>query len=387
MRILLIHNQLWAHYKSKLFFEIYRNLQEKHPESRFLVAHIALHETSRSQMTDDSFQYDYHYKVLYNKSLEEVSFWARLSALVKVFNEFRPTILNVTGYFDWAQVLLMVYAKIKGVKIVLSSESSSVDNSRSAFKEKIKSLILALPNVFFCFGKSSADYLLSLKVKPSQIAVNNAAVVDEEIIRANYDQAKADPEIRSDIFGKHSFVYVGRLAPEKNLEMLLRAFNNIKAGSNTDSWALVFVGDGPSRTTLENLVQELALQGKVKFAGGWPWHKVPQWLAKSDVLILPSLSEPWGLVVNEAMVCGMPVIVSKKCGCADDLVENGQNGFVFDPEHQNELENALLYFTQNIDKIEVMGRHSQRLVQRFVSKNVATEMLQSYAGLQSKYIQ
>jgi glycosyltransferase involved in cell wall biosynthesis len=54
-------------------------------------------------------------------------------------------------------------------------------------------------------------------------------------------------------------------------------------------------------------------------------------LALSDVLVLPSYSEPWGLVVNEAMACGMPVIVSEKCGCAPDLVQNGKNGISINP--------------------------------------------------------
>lgn len=384
MRILIIHNQLWAHYKSKLFYEINNCIKENYPESEFLVVHIALYEASRSGMQDEEkYQYSYPYKVLFNGSLSEVGFKERLFALIHAFNEFKPTILNVTGYFDWAQIILMAYAKSKGVKIVLSSESSSADSNRTKMKEIIKSRIVSLADSFFCFGKTSANYLLSLGVKPSQIAVDHAAVIDEDIIRKNYDQAKLENvQLASQTLPKRNFIFAGRLAPEKNLEMLIKAFIQLQNSiPETKSWGLLFVGEGPLRSSLEKLANDNPIPGNINFAGGWPWHKVPQWLAKSDVLVLPSISEPWGLVVNEAMVCGMPVIVSKNCGCAEDLLKENVNGFIFDPLNSEELKRALLYFIQNPEKMNSMGIESQSIITQFSSKNVAAQMVNCYKNL------
>jgi len=379
MRILVIHNQLWAHYKSKLFFEIHKNLQETEPESVFKVVHIALHEASRSVMQDDErFRYDYPYEVLFNRSLDSVRFAERLQALIKAFNQFKPTVLNITGYFDYAQVMLMIYARARGVKVVLSSESSTMDHNRSGFKEKIKSWIVNQADAFFCFGKSSADYLATLGVKKSSIAVRHAAVIDEDIIRTNFEKEKLS---QADLDTNRQFVYVGRLAQEKNLEMLINAFKKVKENDPENDWKLLFVGDGPARPNLELLSGDLLSNKNIKFAGGFPWYKVPAWLAKSDVLILPSKSEPWGLVVNEAMVCGMPVIVSDKCGCAEDLVLNGINGFAFDPESQSDLEQNLAFFIENPEKISIMGKESLKLIQPFSSKNVAKEMVACYKNL------
>jgi glycosyltransferase involved in cell wall biosynthesis len=377
MRILLIHNQLWAHYKSKLFSEINLALKKSHPESEFLVVHIALHESSRSEMKDDDtyFPYDYPYKVLFKRSLDQVKFLERLIGLFRAFHTFRPTILNVTGYFDWAQILLMVYARLRGVKVVLSSESSAIDRNRTAYKENIKKWILSQADVFFCFGKSSAHYLLRLGIPRSRIAVRHAAVIDEEIIRNNFLEAKKNVQKNG-----NSFVYVGRLAPEKNLEMLVRAFIRVNktAGNEGHTWGLTFVGEGPARPVLERLALE---DPKITFAGGHPWYKVPEWLAQNDVLVLPSKSEPWGLVVNEAMVCSMPVIVSSKCGCVKDIVKDGQNGFTFDPENQEDLETALEYFVRNPDKIEKMGETSRLIIAPFATNEVAIEMIDCYKTL------
>ncbi|KAA6431459.1 glycosyltransferase family 4 protein [Dyadobacter flavalbus] len=375
MRILIIHNQLWAHYKSRLFSEIYSSLKKKYPESDFLVVQIALYEASRSAMqSDESIVYDYPYQVLFNRSLDSVHFPERLKSLFKAFHAYKPTVLNITGYFDWAQVLLMFYARIRGVKVVLSSESSSADHNRSALKERLKSFIVNRANAFFCFGRTSAQYLESLGVNPAAIMVRNAAVIDEDTVRTRYDLAKKQVGNENLI---RKFIFTGRLAPEKNLSLLIRAFYNVQP-INSGSWQLLLVGDGPERDLLENLTKSLNLSGKVTFAGGFPWYKVPEWLAKSDVLVLPSKSEPWGLVVNEAMTCGMPVLVSDKCGCAADLVEPGKNGFTFDPENQSALEENMRFFMQNPDRIVPMGKESVKMIVPFSSKRVASRMADCY---------
>ncbi|WP_026630269.1 glycosyltransferase family 4 protein [Dyadobacter alkalitolerans] len=380
MRVLVVHNQLWAHYKSRLFSEIHRAFKEKYPESDFLVVQIALYEASRSVMqSDDTITYDYPYKVLFQRSLDEVGFKERRAALFAAFDAYQPTVLNITGYFDPAQVLLMFYARSKGVKVVLSSESSAADNSRSFIKESLKRFIVNRAQAFFCFGKTSADYLESLGVKPSQIPVRNAAVIDEEVISARYNAGK---EANVNVARAFRFVFVGRLAPEKNLGTLLRAFAKVRPlDSDIRPWEMMFIGDGPERATLEKLTAELGLQNKISFAGGLPWYKVPDLLVHCDVLVLPSNSEPWGLVVNEAMVCGMPVIVSKNCGCVGDLVENGVNGFTFDPDNQQELETALAFFIQNPEKMADMGQESRRLIAPFSSRQVARQMADCYHKL------
>ncbi|WAC13699.1 glycosyltransferase family 4 protein [Dyadobacter pollutisoli] len=376
MRVLIVHNQLWAHYKSRLFSEINRSLREKEPESDFLVVQIALFEASRSVMqNDDTVRYEYPYQVLFDRALDSVAFGERRKALFAAFRSYKPTVLNITGYFDWAQVLLMFYARMKGVKVVISSESSSMDHNRSAIKEAIKKFIVNRANAFFCFGKSSAVYLENLGVKPDDIAVRNAAVIDEEFIKTQYDQAKEKVTPDTNI---RRFIYVGRLAPEKNLELMLHAFSKFR----DENWELLLVGDGPSRALLENLANELDINAKVQFAGGFPWYQVPDWLAKSDVLILPSKSEPWGLVVNEAMVCGMPVIVSSTCGCAEDLVRNRVNGFSFDPEKQSGLETAMDFFVRYPDNIALMGKESLKLIAPFSSGKVALQMVKCYQKLE-----
>lgn len=370
MRILIIHNQLWAHYKSKLFSEIYKAIKQDYPKSVLKVAQISPYEKSRKGMVyNEGYTYEYPYQLLFDACLEEIPFTSRLKALFRQFHEFKPTVLNITGYFDWAQVLLMFYAKLRGVRVVLSSESSSDDHNRHFLKEQLKKFIVNRADSYFCFGTTSANYLESLGVNKRKITVKNAAVIDDEIIRYKYVQAT---EIKND--NGITFIYVGRLSKEKNLNLLIKAFINSVNTFDTNL-NLKIVGTGPQKKELESIASEYP---QISFEGSKPWYEIPNYLAKSDVLILPSKSEPWGLVVNEAMICGMPVIVSTKCGCVVDLVKNKINGFTFEPTNQKELEDAMSYFIKEPTAIRKMGQASVEIIKPFSVVKVARAMVNQY---------
>jgi len=135
------------------------------------------------------------------------------------------------------------------------------------------------------------------------------------------------------------FLYVGRYAREKNLARLLRAYG-IYRSRNPDGWGLVLVGDGPEKSALCRLVSDLSLQDVV-WTGFKQIDELPKYYALAGCFVLPSTSEPWGLVVNEAMASGLPVLVSDRCGCAPELVHNGDNGFLLDPYHVEGMASTL----------------------------------------------
>jgi glycosyltransferase involved in cell wall biosynthesis len=381
MRILLIHNQLWAHYKSILFEEIQRELTLSDPESTFLVAQIALYEASRATMQTNAkvTAFEYSYEVLYPRSLDSVTLWERVRGIFKTYHTVQPDVLTITGYYDWAQVLLLVYAKIRGKKVTISVESSQMDRTRNAGKELIKKLIFKLTDAFFCFGTSSVNYLLALGVPQAKIAVRQGAVVDNTRIRQRYDLARA--VICPPGQPSRNFIYVGRMALEKNLLTLLEAFKEAIKNDRMADWGVILVGDGPERATLEDFVLKNELTQLVKFTGGVGWQEIPDYLAQADVLILPSFSEPWGLVVNEALVCGMPVIVSNKCGCAEDLVIAGANGFLFDPTDQENLVEIMQFYANHPAVINQHGAVSEKIILPFSPARVANEMISHYQNL------
>ena len=148
-------------------------------------------------------------------------------------------------------------------------------------------------------------------------------------------------------------------------------------------WGLILVGDGPQRQELTALCAELDAND-VYFAGGKSWREVPEFYALADVFVLPSKSEPWGLVVNEAMVCGLPVLVSNHCGSAYDLVQEGRNGFTFDPFNEQELLEKLSYFVTNSKQLATMGTRSREIITKFSPRNAALQMFKGISMIFSK---
>ena len=169
------------------------------------------------------------------------------------------------------------------------------------------------------------------------------------------------------------FLYVGRLAVEKNLARLVQAFAAYRQRGG--EWSLVLAGDGPLRGELETLTAELGLSRSVCFTGMRRTNELPAYYAFASCFILPSTREPWGLVVNEAMASGLPVLVSSQCACAADLVEQGVNGSVFNPFDESGLAGRMIEIDgMSEEQRGEMGQRSRERIGRYSPENWAAEV-------------
>jgi 1,2-diacylglycerol 3-alpha-glucosyltransferase len=126
------------------------------------------------------------------------------------------------------------------------------------------------------------------------------------------------------------------------LAAVVRAFAEYRRRSEVgrqgaDLWHLVILGDGPLKADLQSLISELDLQDFVLLPGFKQYDDLPACYGFANALILASTTEQWGLVVNEGMAAGLPIIVSGRCGCVPELVHDGVNGFQFDPHDEQRL--------------------------------------------------
>ena len=374
MRVLIFHNQLWTHYKAGLFSEIASEFDKNKHLQDFLVVQIGLYEKSRSSLgTIDLSLHQYPYQVLFEKALEDIGFWERAIKMLKAIKSHNPNIVNFTGYYDMASWFSILYCKVFGIKIILSNESTKADQSRNFIKEFIKRLLIKRFDGYFCFGTKSAEYLESLGADSQKILVKNAAVVQNKIISKVYTESFPNRETEKLKLGlkPFNFIFVGRFVEVKNLFLLLNAFNQVK---NKD-WGLVLLGNGHLEESLKSNISTNKISG-VKFIAPQVWNQIPSYLSISDVFVLPSKSETWGLVINEAMICKMPIILSNQCGCSIDLIENGKNGFIFESDNQEDLTKKMNTITNA--NLEEFGKFSQEKIKKFDSENVAKKMYQAF---------
>lgn len=147
----------------------------------------------------------------------------------------------------------------------------------------------------------------------------------------------------------NKLIYVGRLSPEKNLHRLIEVVNH------HSEWQLTIVGFGPLEDELKSIARE-----NIHFLGAVRNEELAEIYQSHDAFVLPSIYEPWGLVVEEALNNGLPVAVSERAGSADDWVRDGQYGIMFNPFSINSIEDVLteiltekknIVLRQNISKL------------------------------------
>ena len=383
MRILIVHNLLWAHYKSSVF-QALQQLIDHQPDVQVKVLQIARNERSRADLEASvdahTPAYTYDYELLFDRFLEDISLRERTLALLRHAKAFRPDVINLTGYYDMAQILLLLWAKTKGIRVIMQNESTAADYRSGGWKESFKRWVFSQCDGFFCFGTQSANYLLQLGVRPNKILLRKNAV-DNQALRSAYKRALPNRTLEQQRLGvrTHNFVFVGRLIAFKNLATLLTAFAEAcQQTIQAENWGVILLGDGSEQESLQQQSQALYIGDQVRFVPGRPWFRVPDVLALSDVLVLPSWSEPWGLVVNEAMVCGLPVIVSERCGCVTDLVHAGENGFVFDPAQPAQLTQYLVQFMNGSVDTTRMSQLASQFIEPYAPEAVAQEMLTGF---------
>lgn len=261
-----------------------------------------------------------------------------------------PAAVLVPGYYTLPGLTAALWARVHGRPSILMSESAEDDHARSPLRERLKSLLL---RTFFdgavVGGSVHRRYLKRLGFPLHNVAGCYDVVDNDGIAQAVAAVRVAQPAAPDSV---PFFLYVGRLAPEKNVVGLLRAWMHYRAGGGT--WNVVFAGDGPERNALETLLRDHPEAEAVTITGLRSAAQLTPLWAIAACFVLPSTREPWGLVVNEAMAAGLPVLVSCRCGAAADLVHEGENGFTFDPSDLDAL-SGLLHRMQGLSSDERRG--------------------------------
>jgi len=291
------------------------------------------------------------YNVLLNRGVASV---LRLS---------QPDVILCGGYNYLASWTAAYWAKRRKIPLLLWSESTEKD-SRNLHRpvELLKRRFRGLCRAFLAAGESSREYLLSLGVPASAVFVApNAVDVDFYSTLASRSRQSSDAARLKLSLPARYFVYVGRLVREKGVFDLLSAYAALDDTSRSRI-GLVFVGDGPARAALERQAAGFDI---VRFTGFLQKEETPAVYAQAEALVLPTYSDTWGLVVNEAMACGLPVIVSAVAGCAADLVIEGRTGFRFPAHDVANLTSILRRFVESPDLRSRMGAESFQHIQRY----------------------
>lgn len=262
------------------------------------------------------------------------------------------------GYSYFASWQALLWARTHNIPFLLWSESNLQDARRGhALVEFLKDEFLHRCSGFVVPGVSARQYLESRKVETENIFIAPNAVDNRLFARVATDARTNASQLRAKLGLPERYVlFVGRLVREKGVFDLLAAYGELDATLRREI-GLVFVGDGSARAELRERARAIT-PGQIVFAGFAQREQLGVFYGLAEVLVLPTYSDTWGLVVNEAMACGLAVIVSRAAGCAADLVREKWNGIVIAPADGNGIAAALEHLLHHPEVCARMGANS-----------------------------
>jgi glycosyltransferase involved in cell wall biosynthesis len=297
--------------------------------------------------------------------------------LRRALRQVSPDVILCGGYNYLASWELLWWAKRKRLPFMIWVESTARDLRSGHFLlESLKSKFMNNCDAFVVAGKSSFEYVKSLGASEDCIFTAPDAVDTEFFMRgADTVRAHATANRQALQLPPRFFLFVGRLVPEKGIFDLLQAYSALSPEIRQEV-GLVFVGDGPARTELQQRAAVVA-PGLIQFAGFAQRERLAAYYALADALVFPTHSDTWGLVVNEAMACALPVICSRVAGCVDDLVEDRCNGRIIPASDVDHLAHAMQELAQHSELREAMGQSGRNRIRRYSPEVCAAGIAQA----------
>jgi len=285
--------------------------------------------------------------------------------LGKALDRLRPDVLVCGGYNYLASWQALCWAKFHQVPVMLWTESTSEDRrDRHAAIEFLKNRFLRFCDGFVVPGTASAQYLRELGIANGRIFEAHNAIDIELFSRLAQESRRQEVQVRfKPSLPSRYFLYVGRLVKEKGVFDLLRAYAQIDPHLRSEV-GLVLAGNGTDQFELMKQASRIN-PGTVRFVGFVHREELPGLYAFADALVLPTHSDTWGLVVNEGMSCGLPVIVTNVAGCTRDLVKDGWNGYVVPPVDSAHLSRAMARLAGDSELRRQMGIRSWEIIQPY----------------------
>lgn len=276
----------------------------------------------------------------------------------------------VGGYQHPTSMAALAYARTARIPTLLFSESTARDTRpQSRARGWAKRKLVGMSTHYVAPGRAQADYLVELGASRERIHFAPDAV-DDAFFRDGAAKANAERDkLRKDHDLSGSVLLnVGRMTDEKGIPDLLEAFQITRLAM--PGTTLVLAGTGPELGEYQRRCARDGIEG-VRFLGYIADEELPMWYAMADVFVFPTRSDPWGLVVNEAMAAGLPIVASTAAGAVDEMVHEGVNGLLHAPGDVAGLARALTTLVENDKLRREMGAESARIAEGFTPERMA----------------
>lgn len=290
---------------------------------------------------------------------------------------FRPQAVVCGGYAHLAAWACFLWCKLFRRRFVLWCEENKHSYRKpSKMRRWLKWLIISHSDAVAPSGKATVEYVKQYGARDEQIFVAPFGGDNDSFAR-NALKVDAAQEKALHGYPPRLILFSGRLVRLKGVFELLQAFRAIS--SELPDVGLLIVGHGPAQKAMEEFCQREGLK-RVYFLGPQPYERMPYFNALADLLVLPTFSDQWGFVVNEAFACGIPAILSRVAGACDDLILEGETGFSVEPGNVDDLKAKILLVLNDQSLRERMSRNCRELIKEYSAEACAQGLLAAALG-------
>jgi glycosyltransferase involved in cell wall biosynthesis len=371
MNISIFHNIVWSKYKGGVFSAIHDLTSSG--DDRVSFTQIAETEGERVALGGvDRSYHSYPYELIFPGSYGSIPLWKRIAALTSRAISLKADLVILPGFERaeyWAMLMVLI---VRGVPRAVFCDSTVNDRPQSKIKSIAKRIFFSNCQGFFCYGTRSKEYIMRFGVPERKVFFRCQAAA----LRHDYSEERALIERLANApkaTDAPRFIYVGRLSAEKGLRTLIGAMDVLVR--SIPNARLEIIGAGPLQGELHSQINELRLQENVLLLGSMDVTELAAKYLSATAFVLPSTSEPWGLVVNEALSYGCPVIVSEVCGCVPELVVQGKTGLSFKAGDIADLYNCLRTATSEFKDTKATANNCIQLMRQFTPQNAAKQIL------------
>lgn len=273
--------------------------------------------------------------------------------------------LIVTGFSSPSVIILILYCQLHKIPYIMEDDGG-LYNINGEKHRWIKYQLLKKVKAYFTTTDENIKALIRLGVNEEIIykypfsSVKNIDIEEGIIKRANQDEIKSNLQVDEE----KVILAIGQFIQRKGFDILLKAFKNMPS-----NYGLYFVGGEPTSKYLE-LVSRLHLNN-VHFVGFKSKEDLKNYYSIADVFVLPTREDIWGLVVNEALAAGLPVITTDKCGAGLELIKNGENGYLVKVEDSEEISSRIVEILKNeVDK-NIMSENAINVARKYTIEEMA----------------
>ena len=272
------------------------------------------------------------------------------------------------GYNYLAYVIAFIAAATSNKKILFRSETH-LKLHRNPFKRILRDTFLRLIfkkiDGFLAIGQLNKEYYNSCGVADDKIFLVPYAINNHRFALGINHKAQKRKSIEKTHGTSKKILFCAKFISRKNPHLLVNAAKILEEkGYN---FQLIMAGNGPLLESIKRRTEQLKLKN-VLLKGFVDQKSLPELFSECDLFVHPSKDEPWGLVVNEAMAAGLPVIVGGEMGCARDLVRDGENGYSLDHYDESSLANLIETILSDTSKMKKMAKASEAIINNWSYK-------------------